>query len=196
DPAPVFNEAVIFEKRGDLAKAAERMHRYADLEADGPRRTAAGQHLMTLESDIEDMKTKIVCAFCGLRLPAGAMWCPRCWHGPYKNVHSCADGGTATRATFYADGRFAKNDALPCLVESLRYTPAKQKVIQNARKAEGWTYNGDIITGRGFVQGTDYLEKADTLVYNAHKAGEVWLLDREDLVVDGQKYTSRYAFDA
>lgn len=194
DPAAVFNEAVIFEKRGELAKAAERFHRYADF--DIADKAAAEQRILAVESEVEDMKTKIVCSFCGLRLPLGAMWCPRCWHGPYTNVHSCADGGTATRTTFYADGRFAKNDSLPCLVEPLRYTPAKQKQIQDARKREGWTYAGDVITGRGLVQGADYLERADNLVYRAHKAGEVWLLDREDLVIDGQKYTSRYTFDA
>jgi tetratricopeptide (TPR) repeat protein len=196
DAAAVFNQAVILEKRGDFAKAAERFHRYADLEADAPQKAAVDQRIMTLESEIEDMKTKIVCSFCGLRLPIGAMWCPRCWHGPYANVHSCPEGGTATRATFYADERFARNDTLSCLVEPLRYTPAKQKLIQNARKAEGWTYSGDIINGPGLVQGADYLEKAGILVYAAHKAGELWLLDREDLVIDGQKYTSRYTFDA
>src|SRR6185436_4357577 len=183
DPAAVFNQAVIFEKRGDFATAVERFRRYADLDVSG--KAPVDQRILGLESEIADMKTKIVCSFCGLRLPSGAMWCPRCWHGPYKDVHSCADGGTATRATFYADGRFAKNDVLPCLAEALRYTPAKQKAIQNARRAEGWTYDGEVITGRGLVQGPEYLEKAGILVYRAHKAGEAWLLDREDLVVEG-----------
>ena len=51
----------------------------------------------------------------------GATWCHRCWHGPYLtsspiwNSRPCGDGATATRATYYADGRFAKNDTLPCL---------------------------------------------------------------------------------
>jgi tetratricopeptide (TPR) repeat protein len=216
DPAAVFNQAVILEKRGDFAKAAERFHRYADLENDAPQKALADQRILTLESEIEDMKTKIVCSFCGLRLPIGATWCPRCWHGPYLTAspvwssRACADGATATRTTFYADDRFAKNDTLPCLFagsmrDALRYTPAKQKLIQDARKAEGWTYDGDILRARGdvkLVQGTDTLEKAvsanggDILLYSAHKVGDVWLLDREDLVVEGQKYTVRTTFDA
>ena len=34
------------------------------------------------------------------------------------------------------------------------------------------------------------------LNYAAHKTGEVWLLDREELILEGQKYVSRYTFDA
>src|SRR5205823_2310061 len=89
---------------------------------------------------------------------------------------------------------------------ALRYTPARQRAIQDARKAEGWTYNGEIIQGLGkdvrYVQGPDYLEKVlslnggEVLVYSAHRAGDnLWFLDREDFVIDGQKYTSRYTFD-
>jgi hypothetical protein len=53
-----------------------------------------------------------------------------------------------------------------------------------------------------YVQGADYLEKVvsptgggDVLLFAAHRAGEIWLLDREDQVIDGQKYTSHYVFD-
>jgi len=53
------------------------------------------------------------------------------------------------------------------------------------------------------VQGADYLEKVlsqnggEALTYAAHKAADgVWLLDREDLIIEGQLYTSRYSFDA
>src|SRR5205085_6881821 len=59
---------------------------------------------------------------------------------------------------------------------------------------------GDRVT---YVQGSDYLEKVvapstgELLAYAAHSAGEgVWLLDREDLIIDGQKYTARYSFNA
>ena len=191
DPAAVFNQAVIYEKRGELAKAAERFHRYGDLDVSD--KADVGQRILALESEVEDMKTKIVCSFCGLRLPLGAMWCPRCWHGPY--ARTCSDG--ATRTMFYGDGRVARNDVLSCpAIDSLRYTPAKQKEIQLARKQEGWTYDGEILQGPGLVQGPDYLERSGILVYRAHKAGEVWLLDREDLVLDGQTYTSRYTYDA
>ncbi|HEX3583762.1 MAG TPA: tetratricopeptide repeat protein [Thermoanaerobaculia bacterium] len=218
DAAAVFNQALIYETQGDLQKAAERYRRYSDVEADTDAKGAATQRLIAVDSELEDMKTKMLCPFCGLKLPSGAMWCPRCWHGPYAiasaiwNSRPCVPGATATRATYYADGRFARNDSLPCLfdgamLEALRYSPAKQRAIQNARKAEGWTYNGDVIQRLGdkvvFVQGSDYLEKitspssGEILDFSAHAAAEEkWLLDREDVVIEGQKYTSHYTYDA
>lgn len=223
DPPAVFNQAVVYEKLGDVAKASQRFHRYQELEEDAALKASVDQRILGLESELADMNSKIVCSFCGLRLPIGAVWCPRCWHGPYLtsspvwNSRPCADGATATRATYYADDRFAKNDTLPCLfngtmIDALRYSPAKQKQIQDARKAEGWSYNGEIIQGwrdkQGneirYVQGPDFLEKivspsgGEILSYAAHRAGDanLWLLDREDVVLDGQKYTSRYTFDA
>ena len=218
DAAAVFNEAVIFEKMGDLAKASERFHRYGELETDADAKQAVDQRLLVIESELDDMKTKIVCPFCGLKLANGATWCHRCWHGPYLtsspvwSSRPCVDGATATRATYYADGRFAKNDTLPCIYttplrEALRYSPARQRAIQDARKSEGWTYIGDVIQSLGdrvrYVQGADTLEKivapstGEFLNYAAHQASEgTWLLDREDLIIDGQKYTARYTFDA
>jgi tetratricopeptide (TPR) repeat protein len=223
DPAAVFNQAILYEKLGDLSKASERFHRYEELEPDAVAKSSADQRILGIESEISDMTTKIVCPFCGWRLPIGALWCPHCWHGPYLtsqspwNSRPCSDGATATRATYYADNRFAKNDSLPCLftgtmLEALRYTPARQRQVQEARKAEGWTYSGDVLQSwhdrQGneirYVQGPDYLEKivsptgGDVLLFSAHKAPDagIWLLDREDLVIDGQKYTSHYTFDA
>ena len=220
DPAAVFDQAVVYEHLGELAKASERFHRYEELEPDANAKSSADQRILGIESEMSDMKTKIVCPFCGWRLPIGALWCPHCWHGPYLtsqspwNSRPCSDGATATRATYYADNRFAKNDSLPCLftgtmLEALRYTPARQRQVQEARKAEGWTYSGDVIQGwrdrQGneirYVQGPDYLEKiisptgGDVLLFAAHRAGDIWLLDREDQVIDGQKYTSLYTFD-
>ncbi|HEY4640974.1 MAG TPA: tetratricopeptide repeat protein [Thermoanaerobaculia bacterium] len=222
DPAAVFNQAILYEHLGDLARASERFHRYEELEPDANAKSSADQRILGIESEMSDMKTKIVCPFCGWRLPIGALWCPHCWHGPYLtsqspwNSRPCRDGATATRATYYADNRFAKNDSLPCLfngtmLDALRYTPARQRQVQEARKAEGWTYSGDVIQGwrdrQGneirYVQGPNYLEKivsptgGDVLLFAAHRAADpgVWLLDREDQVIDGQKYTSHYAFD-
>jgi Flp pilus assembly protein TadD len=221
DAAAVFNQGVVYEHLGDLAKASERFHRYEELEPDANAKSSADQRMLGIESEMSDMKTKIVCPFCGWRLPIGALWCPHCWHGPYLTSQSpwssrpCGDGATATRATYYADNRFAKNDSLPCLftgtmLDALRYTPARQRQVQEARKAEGWTYSGDVIQGWRdrqaneirYVQGADYLEKivsptgGDVLLFAAHRAGDIWLLDREDQVIDGQKYTSHYQFDA
>ncbi|HET7436199.1 MAG TPA: tetratricopeptide repeat protein [Thermoanaerobaculia bacterium] len=223
DPAAVYNQAMILERSGDFAKAVERYHRYSELESNADAKAGVDQRIFALDSEIDEMKTKIVCSFCGHRLPAGATWCERCWHGPYLvespvwNARRCADGASATRASYFADGHFNRNDVLPCLLpngtmrESLRYTPARQRAIQDARRAEGWAYDGEMLRswtdGKGnevrFVQGADYLERVDSsssgdiLTYVAHEGGKgVWLLDREDLIVDAQKYTNRYTFDA
>ena len=222
DAAAVFNQAVVYEKMADFTRAAERFHRYEELDSDAAQKTVTDQRILGLESEIGDMKTKIVCPFCGLRLLIGQLWCPRCWHGPYLtstsvwNSRPCVDGATATRAIYYADGRFARNDVLPCLfsgtmLEALRYTAARQHAVQDARKAEGWSYTGDIIQGWKdklgneirLVQGPDYLEKTvtsagDILLYAAHKSGDsnLWFLDREDLLIDNQKYTNHYTFDS
>ncbi len=221
DPAAVFNQGVIYERMGDFAKAEDRFHRYEDFVNDPDEKAGVDQRLLVLESEMEDMKTKIVCPFCGLRLALVATWCPRCWHGTYitssalSNTRPCVDGASATRATYYSDDRFAKNDNLPCLwsgtmLDALRYTPARQRAIQEARKTEGWTYNGEVIQGWSdrqgnqirYVQGTDYLEKiaspsgGEILQFAAHRADAAWLLDREDVIIDGQKYISHYTFDA
>src|ERR1041385_4493028 len=140
DPAAVYDQAVIYEKQGELAKAVERFHRYSELETDADAKAAVDQRVFALDSEIEDMKTKILCPFCGLRLPIGAGWCPRCWHGPYFTSSPlwsslpCTDGASATRATFFSEDRFNRNDSLPCLfpgtmLDALRYTPSKQRAI-------------------------------------------------------------------
>jgi Flp pilus assembly protein TadD len=221
DPAAVFNQGVIFEKLGDFARAEERFHRYEDFINDADEKTGVDQRLLVLESEIDDMKTKIVCSFCGHRLAIGTMWCPHCWHGPYitassiSNTRPCVDGASATRATYYAGDRFAKNENLQCLfggtmLDAIRYTPARQKAVQDARRAEGWTYSGEVLQAWSdkqgnqirYVHGADYLEKivspsgGEILQFAAHKSDAGWLLDREDMIIDGQKYTSRYTFDA
>ena len=223
DPVAVYDEALLYEKLGDFSKSLDRFRRYEELEPNSDQKIAIGQRLLFLDSELTNMRTKIVCAFCGFRLPIGATWCPRCWRGPYLtsspvwNSRPCIEGAAATRSSYFADDRLARNDALPCMfngtmLDALRYTPAKQRAIQEARKAEGWRYDGDVIQGwrdkQGsevqFVQGPTYLERivsagdGQILTFVAHPAGDsgAVLLDREDLVLDNQKYTSRYTFDA
>jgi Tfp pilus assembly protein PilF len=219
DAAAIYNQAVVYEKQGDFAKAIERYRRWAGVETNPEQRTGVDQRVYQLERELENMKTKMVCSFCGHMLPDGATWCNRCWHGPYLaksavwNSRPCADGASATRTTYFADQRFNKNDVLPCLFqngtmrETLRYSPAKQRAIQDARKAEGWTYVNGYLSAKGnearYLQGPDYLEKVvaptggEILTYVAHGAGEgVWLLDREDLIVDAQSYVNHYDYDA
>ncbi|MDQ3283265.1 MAG: tetratricopeptide repeat protein [Acidobacteriota bacterium] len=222
DAAAVYNEALIFEKQGEFEKAVERYRRYAELEANAEAKERVAEHTLELEHEVSEMATKLVCSFCGRKLPQGATWCERCWHGPYAtrsavwNSRTCADGASATRATYFADARFNRNDILPCMFresmsESLRYSPAKVRAIRDARRAEGWTYAGDALQGWSdkqgnqihFEQGANYLERVtstiggEILTYVAHPGGEgIWLLDREDLIIDAQRYTSRYTFDA
>lgn len=216
DPASVYNQAIVFEKQGELTQAIGRYRRYAELEGDLDLKASIDERVFTLQREVDDMRTKIVCSFCGRKLAAGAMWCERCWHGPYPvqsavwNSRPCVEGASATRATYYSDQRFNKNDILPCLwkdgtmLESLRYSAARQRAIQDARKAEGWTYQGDVLQGNREVQyhqGPEYLEKVtsttggEILTYLAHVAG-TWLLDREDLVIDASRYTNQYTYDA
>lgn len=227
DAAPVYNQALVLEKQGELGRAIERYRRYAQLETDLDAKTKADEHVFALQKEVEDMQTKIVCSFCGHKLAAGATWCHRCWHGPYLagspvwNTRPCVEGASATRATYFSDERFNRNDILPCLhksstgggtvLESLRYTAAKQRVIQDARRAEGWTYMNGVLQNWSdrsgnqvrFVQGPEYLEKVtstlggEILNYAAHAgANGVWLLDREDVMIEGQRYTNRYTYDA
>ncbi|HYC58841.1 MAG TPA: tetratricopeptide repeat protein [Thermoanaerobaculia bacterium] len=222
DASAVFNQALVHEKLGDYGKAIERYRRYAQLESDAQSKQRVDEHVYELQREVDDMQHKIVCAFCGRKLPAGAMWCERCWHGPYLtpqpvwSSRPCVDGASATRATYFADDRFAKNDILPCLLkdkmrEALRYTPARVREIRDARRAEGWTYAGDVLQGWSdkqgnqirYVQGPEYLEAitssigGEILTFAAHAAGDgIYLLDREDVVIEGQRYTNRYSFDA
>lgn len=222
DAAVVYNEALAYEQLGDFGKATDHYRRYLELNQGGGDKSLIDQKLFTLQSESEDMRSQIVCSFCGNKLPAGATWCPRCWHGPYLvssgrwNSRPCGNGATATRATYYLDGRLAKNEDLPCLLrggnflESLRYSPNKQRSIQTARKSEGWTYQGDVISEKKSRDATeiqldqnDHLEHllalttGQVLNYNAHKVAErSWLLDREELIIDGQKYAKSYTYDS
>ena len=222
DPLPLFNQAVVLEKQGAYAEAIERFRTYAEVENDLEARGAAEARVLALEGELADMRSKILCSFCGRKLPSGATWCERCWHGPYRamsaawNGRSCVAGASATRAMYAGGESPDRIEPLQChlpettMADAVRYTPERQAAIRDARKAEGWTYSGDALRmwsdGRGgeilYAQGADHLERVtsstggEILTYAAHRGGEgVWLLDREDLVVDGQKYTNRYSFD-
>jgi Tetratricopeptide repeat. len=219
DPAVIYNEAAVYEQTGDFVKATELLRRYTALDtADKPE---VDQKIFALESEITDMRTKIVCPFCGNKIPIGATWCQRCWHGPYLtsspvwNSRPCVAGATATRSSYYADGRVSKNEDLPCLqrdgafLTTVRYTPRRQDEIQAARRAEGWIYAGDVLqsktedNGKVVLEQGDYLQRAvststgEIVTYSAHQSPDgFWLLDAEDFSVDGQQYHKDYRFDA
>src|SRR5687767_6043308 len=179
DAAAVYNQALVLEKQGELETAIERYRRYAQLETDVEKKGNLDEHVYAVQRELDDMRTKIVCSFCGHKLDDDATWCHRCWHGPYLvkspvwNSRPCVEGASATRATYFSDERFNRNDILPCIhkggtaFESLRYTAARQRTIQDARRTEGWTYLGDVLQNWGdrqgnqvrLAQGPEYLEK-------------------------------------
>lgn len=219
DAAVAYNQALAYEALGDLQKATERYRRYVELARNPGDKSAVDQKIFALETEIENIRTSKLCPFCGARLAQNATWCHRSWHGPLLgtsprlNSRICGEGATAVRSIFYNDGRLAKNEDLPCtlrekLSDSLRYQPGKQQGIQAARQAEGWTYSGEIITGRTTRAGDqleleqrDYLEHVRDLTsgnvdsYTAQKAGETaWQLETEELDVEGQKFSKRYSY--
>jgi hypothetical protein len=191
----------------------QRPRRYAQLEAAKTSPISVG--VFTLQRELDDMGTKIVCSFCGHKLPSEATWCHRCWHGPYSvrsavwSSRPCVEGASATRATYFSDARFNKNDILrPAKNGTLaadRYHAAA--VHQEARRRDG-PEGSAIQAGRTvsnqirYAQGRTISRVSSTsggeiLNYAAHAGGEgYWLLDREDLVVDAQRYTNRYSYDA
>lgn len=218
DPAIAYNQAIAYEKRGEFRKATERLRRYLELQEGAADKAAIDAKIFALETEINDMQTKIVCPYCGHKLDSGATWCHRCWHGPYYaesarwNTGAC---DSATRTSLWTDGRVARNEDLPCTLkgktwrDALRYTPTKQRAIQAARKAEGWTYSGDVLQSWVDAQGNqvqldqgDYLKRwasmttGEILEYEARKGpNALWLLDREDLMIDGVRYRKHYTFD-
>jgi len=119
DPAVSYNQAIAFEQIGSYVKATERYRRYLELNQNPPDKATIDQKIFVLETEIEDMRTKIVCSWCGHKLPVGSIWCHRCWHGPYLtssatwNTRVCGAGATATRTTYFSDGRVARNEDLP-----------------------------------------------------------------------------------
>ncbi|HEY0594071.1 MAG TPA: zinc ribbon domain-containing protein, partial [Thermoanaerobaculia bacterium] len=177
--------------------------------------------LFELEREIQEMRTMIVCPFCGHKLPESATWCPHCWKGPYLasgtgwSARSCAKGASAIRTTSFPGARLAQNEELPCLAEAgslrdeLRYSRSRQKAIRQARRAEGWTYEGENLATHRDQEGREirlvhgqYLERlvapasGDQLTFAARKgAGGAWLLEREEFILDGQIFHKRYEYD-
>lgn len=222
DAAGIYNQALAHEALGNYTNATERLRHYLAVSHDTSSRAEIDRKIFQLESEIQNTRSSFVCPFCGLALPIGATWCHRCWHGPYLldsprlNTLPCGVGASATRATFYVEDRLAKNEALECRIEQpnfleqVRYSRGRQRAIQQLRKSEGWGYRGDVITGLEqngqlaieLVQG-DSLEyllsrtSSDALTYAATRRGERdWLLDREEIIIDGRTYVKRYQYDA
>ncbi|MGA7613842.1 MAG: tetratricopeptide repeat protein [Thermoanaerobaculia bacterium] len=220
DPAISYNQAIAYEREGDFLKATERYRRYLATDPSATDKSEVDQRIFALERELDDSRTKMVCPFCGYKLPIGAMWCPHCWHGPFLtasslfNTRACGTGASATRTSFYSDGRVARNEELACqlqggnFLDAIKYTPPRRRAIQQQRIADGWTYDGDVLASRGSgtteveLRQGEYLESVldhgsgEILDFVAHPgSGGTWLLDRENLVIEGQRYTNRYSYD-
>ena len=159
DPAAVYNQAVIYEKLGDFAKAVERYRRYAELESDADAKAAIDQRIFALDSrdrrhEDEDRLPVLRTASADRRDVVPALLA-RAVSDDVRGLELAA-----VRRRRVRDARDvlrrrplqqATTPAVPLqhgtMLESLRYTPARQRAIQDARKAEGWTYSGEIIQG-------------------------------------------------
>lgn len=221
DPAPVFNQAVALEAMGDYQGAREKLRRFLAISSTPDMRSEADRRIFMLEQEISARRADLVCAFCGWRLTPGQYWCPRCWHGPYLaqearfNTRPCGVGASATRASYYRDGRVALNEPLACLyqgenmLEALRYSRIRQRAIQQERQSDGWSYEDDVIValedgGEEVVEleQRDYLRylvaesSGVALQYGADQIGDVFYLLDEDLSIDGRFYRKHYTYDA
>ncbi len=222
DAAALFNQALAHEAMGNYESATERLRQYLAVTSEISSKSEIDRKMFQLETEMETMKSSFVCSFCGHRLPIGATWCHRCWHGPYlldsarMNTLPCGVGASATRTSLYGEGRLAKNETLECtikhanMLEQVRYSKGKQRAIQEARKAEGWVYRDEVITaleqdGEVVIElvQDDYLKhllssaSGDALTFSASRdADDQWLLGHEEMILDGQKYVKTYQYDA
>lgn len=220
DGPALFNQALALEALGDYDRAIEKLRAFQSV-SDGATKSEVDQRLFALESEISDRQSRIVCPFCGYKLAKGSPWCPRCWHGPYYadaatfNTRSCGSGASLTRTTFYANERVEKNEDITCslregtFADLLRYSKAKQRAIQQMRREQGWTYDGDALSTLRdrdgnvlrLVQAAS-LEKlmnattGEVFIFSGRESGGRWYLDHEEFSIDGQKYTKRYTYDA
>lgn len=221
DPAAFYDQALALEKLGDYGRAIERLRQFQALSSHPDEKTRIDAKLFELEREIQEMRTMIVCPFCGHKLPGDALWCPHCWKGPYLaagtgwSARSCARGANAIRTTSYSGGRLAQNEDLPCLIagsslrEELRYSRSRQKAIRRAREAEGWKYDGEQLVSHRDQDGREirlvhgrYLERliapasGEVLSFAARPAASgQWLLESEEFILDGQKFRKRYEYD-
>lgn len=221
DAAASFNQALALEALGDYTASMNLLGELLAARSDGVNLDAVEMKVALLNAELMHQKSSIVCGFCGRRLPGSGAWCPDCGHGPFVpesaqwNARSCTPGSTATRATFLSTGAPHQTETLACLHagtygEALRYSTAKRRAIQTARKADGWSYDGERIAA--FRQGDGMFElqhENDQLVrIVSPTSGDVlersgrllddgrWQVTAEDRVIDGQKFRKEYAYDA
>ncbi len=219
DPAVHYNQAKLYEEGGALEDALREYNRYLQTTPGSAPELQA--HIIDLEREIADMRTKLVCPVCGTKLQAGARWCHRCWHGPYDvaapawNTRACESHTVVTRTTHDVTGKALRSETLDCLYpggsmrEFLRYSPLTQAAIREARVAEGWTLANGALQTRKSASGTDLtLRQEDALQrvevnatgeifpYVSHTTADgIWLLDSETYSTGDRIFTLNRSFD-
>ena len=218
DAAVAFNQSVAYEALGDYPQATERLRKFQAL-APGADKAMADDRIFALETEITDRKENHVCPFCGKKLSKSSLWCPRCWRGPYDptaarfNTRPCGTGASATRTILYGNDRVHQNEDLSCNFtgdrqELFRFSTARQRLIQNTRIDEGWRYRDDALISYQsrdanvlrLVQGSSLeklinLSTGDVLNFSGRQLDGRWILDREQVVIDGQKFNKSYNYD-
>ena len=131
------------------------------------------------------MRTKIVCSFCGRKLPARR----DVVRALLARAVSREVAGLELAAVRRRRVRDARDLLLRRALQPQRHPavpvrrtarcssrcatpPARQRAIQDARRAEGWTYAGDVLQGWSdkqgnqirYVQGPEYLEKITSTI--------------------------------
>lgn len=220
DAPAAFNQAVCLEALGDYTGAIERLRHFLSLDAANDHRSSVDAKINLLTSEVDDQRSSILCGFCGRKLNASGAWCPDCGHGPFLpqsaqwNSRSCSTGASATRTTSYTSGRLHQNEDLPCLYEgsyasALRYTTPRRLAIQAARKAEGWTLEGNRIRSfkdrdsaielkhdGQYLSRIDSPSSGDWLELSGQMSDDSrWLVGEEERILNGQRYGKRYVYD-
>jgi tetratricopeptide (TPR) repeat protein len=219
DPALYWNDGVIYEEDGAFEDARRSYNRYLQLDPSaGPQLQS---HIIDLDREIGDMRTKLMCPICGAKLAAGARWCHHCWHGPYDvtnaawNARACDLHAVVTRALQDVNGKTRISEPQSCLFGSrslhdfLQYSPAIQTAARDARTAEGWSFTegllqsrrsaaGDELTMRQgeYLQAVVSLPIGEVFAYKGHKTGDgIWLLDAQPYSTGDQLFFVMRSFD-
>jgi len=219
DPPLLFNMGALYEAEGDVERAVSFYRRY--IATTPPNRNEIEQKLFDLENEIVEKRTRIMCPFCGEKLPVGARWCHRCWHGPYEldgalNARACGTETTVTRTATDVAGKVRENETLACLYpgasvrELVQYDSRRQRALWKQREEEGWTRagGGPVSRARNGIpeirlQQATHLAEVELLPagevyrFDAHQTTDgIWLLDAEPFAVADQRFDKRYVYDA
>jgi tetratricopeptide (TPR) repeat protein len=219
DPPLLFNMAALYEAGGDLERAVPLYKRY--VATSPPNRSEVEQKLFDLESEIVDKRTRIMCPFCGEKLPAGAHWCHRCWHGPYDDdgvsldARACEARTAVTRTASDITGKVRERETLGCLYpgssmrDLVQYGGQRQHATWKQRESEGWGRDAGTIVSYARagtpvlrldqttrLSAVELLPAGEVLPFTSHQTPDgIWLLDREPYAVADQRFDKTYTYD-